>query len=172
MTTAGHDLFRETEAARVLLAQLADIIGDDEEAKADVVEGQTSLVEAIDLAVQQLVDDMAAIKGLNDYIDRLVNRKERLQDRVANYRAALAVAMEQAGKKKIDHPAVTLSLRAVPASVTVLEESDIPPKFFKVPEMPAPKLDKRAVLEELKAKKHVPGCVLSNGGVTLALRFD
>lgn len=172
MSTAGHELFREMEAAKVLLAQIADIIGDDEEAKADAVEGQTSLLEAIDLAVQQLVDDMAAIKGLNDYIDRLVNRKERLQDRVANFRAALAVALEQAGKKKIDHPAVTLSLRAVPASVTVTDEAEIPSRFFKVPEPPAPKLDKRAVLEELKAKKPVPGCVLSNGGVTLALRFD
>lgn len=172
MSQAGHDLYREMEAAKILLAQIADIIGDDEEAKADVVEGETNLVEAIDLAVQQLVDDMAAIKGLNDYIDRLVNRKERLQDRVANFRAALAVAMEQAGKKKIDHPAVTLSLRAVPASVTVLEEAAIPSKFFKKPEPPAPKLDKRAVLEALKAKHDVPGCVLSNGGQTLAMRWE
>jgi hypothetical protein len=172
MTQVGHELYRETEAAKVLLAQIADIIGDDEEAAADAVEGETNLLEAIDLAVQQLVDDMAAIKGLSDYIDRLVNRKERLQDRVASYRTAIASAMEQAGRKNINHPAVTLSLRAVPVSVTVTDEAEVPSRFFRQPEPPAPKLDKKAVLEELKAKKHVPGCCLSNGGVALQLRFD
>lgn len=168
MSQAGHDLYRETEAAKILLAQIADIIGDDEEAKADVVEGQTNLVEAIDLAVQQLVDDMAAIKGLNDYIEKLTARKERLQDRVAHFRTALASAMEQAGRKKIDHPAVTLSLRAVASSATVTDEAAIPSKFWKPSD---PKLDKKAVLAALKAKEDVPGATLSNGGQTLALTW-
>lgn len=169
MTTAGHDLYRETEAAKILLAQIADIIGDDEEAKADAVEGETNLVEAIDLAVQQLVDDMAAIKGLNDYIEKLTSRKERLQDRVAHFRTALSSAMEQAGRKKIDHPAVTLSLRAVAPSVTVIDEAEIPSKYFKPQD---PKLDKRAIMEALKAKEPVPGCVLSNGGTSLTISWS
>lgn len=169
MTDVGHNLFRESEAAKVLLAQIADIIGDDEEAKADAVEGETNLLEAIDLAVQQLVDDMATIKGLNDYIEKLTNRKERLQDRVAHFRTALAAAMEQAGRKKIDHPAVTLSLRAVAPSATVTDEAAIPSKFWKPAE---PKLDKKAVLAALKAKEDVPGALLSNGGQTLALSWS
>lgn len=166
MTDVSHTLYRESEAAKTLLAQIGDLIGDDEQAKADAVEGETNLLEAIDLAVQQLVDDMAAIKGLNDYIEKLTNRKERLQDRVAHFRTALAVAMEQAGRKKIDHPAVTLSLRAVAPSVTVVDEAEIPSKFFKPQD---PKLDKIAILTALKAKETVPGCSLNNGGQSLAL---
>jgi hypothetical protein len=169
MSDIGHTLHRESEAARILLAQIADIIGDDEEAKADAVEGETNLLEAIDLAVQQLVDDMAAIKGLNDYIEKMTARKERLLNRVAHFRTALAAAMEQAGRKKIDHPAVTLSLRAVAPSVAVSDEESIPSKFWKPA---APKLDRKAVLDALKAKEAVPGASLSNGGQTLALTWS
>jgi hypothetical protein len=169
MSDAGHQLYRETEAAKTLLAQIGDIIGDDEEAKADAVEGETNLLEAIDLAVQQLVDDMAAIKGLNDYIEKLTARKERMQVRVAHFRTAIAVALEQAGRKKIEHAAVTLSLRAVAPSVTVIDEAAIPSKFWKAAD---PKLDKKAVLTALKEKQDVPGACLSNGGQTLALTWS
>lgn len=169
MTDVSHTLYRESEAAKVLLAQIADIIGDDEEAKADAVEGETNLLEAIDLAVQQLVDDLAAIKGINDYIEKMTARKERLQNRVAHFRTALAAAMEQAGRKKIEHPAVTLSLRAVAASVAVSDEAAIPSEFWVTG---APKLDKRALLAALKDKRQVAGACLSNGSVTLALTWS
>jgi hypothetical protein len=64
---------------------------------------------------------------------------------------------------------VTLSLRAVAVSVIVIDETEIPTKFWKAS---APKLDKRAVLEALKAKETVPGASLSNGGQTLALTWS
>lgn len=65
------DLKRETQAAKVLLAQLADIIGDDEQAKTDTIEGETNLLEAISNAIELLMEDSAAIVGLDDMIKRL-----------------------------------------------------------------------------------------------------
>jgi hypothetical protein len=127
------------------------------------------LHEAIEAAVQMLADDMAAIKGLNDYIEKFTVRKERIKQRIEHMRTALAVALEQAGKKRFDHPAVTLSLRAVPASVVLTNEADIPSAFWKTGE---PKLDRRAVLATLKEKKPVPGATLSNGGTSLALKWS
>lgn len=165
----GHTLYRETEAAKTLRAQLADIIAGDDELASDVVEGETNLNEAIEAAVQMLADDMAAIKGINDYIEKFTARKERIKQRIDHMRTALAVALEQAGKKRFDHPAVTLSLRAVPASVVLKDEAEIPASYWKPSE---PKLDKRAVLADLKDKKQVPGAQLSNGGVTLALKWS
>lgn len=167
---AGHALFRETQAAKTLLAQLADIIGDDAEAMADAVEGQTGLNEAIDAAVQRIVDDMAAIHGLNEYITKLTARKERLLSRMTNFRTALSCAMEQAGRKKIEHPAVTLSLRNSVQSVAVTDEAAIPSRFFKPS---PPKLDRRALLDALKAREAIPGAELNNGGQsTLALTWS
>jgi hypothetical protein len=165
----SHTLYRETEAAKTLRAQLADIIAGDDELAADAVEGETNLNEAIEAAVQMLADDMAAIKGINDYIEKFTARKERIKQRIEHMRTALGVALEQAGKKRFDHPAVTLSLRAVAPSVSVTNEADIPSAFWKAGE---PKLDKRAVLATLKEKKPVPGAQLSNGGTSLALKWS
>ena len=168
MNSPAHDLHRETQAAKALRANLADIIGDDLHLGVDLVEGQTELNEAIDAAVQQLVDDNAAIAGLTQMIEGLTERKERISERVKNMRTALAVALEQAGKKKVEHPAVTLSLRATGASVIVTDEALIPAKFFVAAE---PKLSKKALGEALKAKETVPGATLSNGGTSLTLTW-
>jgi len=171
MADANHRLHKEIIAAKTLLAQLADIIGDDKEFAADVVEAETSLNEAIDAVVQRLVDDVAAVKGLETMIADFARRKDRIAARIDNMRTALCVALEQSGKKKIEHPAVTLSLRSVPASVQVTEESAIPSAYWKTPE---PKLDKQALLKalkDLKPDEKIPGATLSNGGVCVALKW-
>jgi hypothetical protein len=169
MSDASHNLFRETEAARVLRAQLADIIGNDEQCGADMVEAETNLREVIDQAVEMLVEEKMALTGLEQMIDLLQSRRFRIEARIENMRTALGVALEQAGLGKYKHPAVTLSLRSVPRSVVVTEEALIPGPYWKAGE---PRLQKRAVLEALKAGDEVPGCVLSNGGVCLALKFS
>lgn len=164
MSTVSHTLHRETEAAKALLANLADVIGDDAEFAANVVEGQTSLIEAIDRAVLRLVDDEAARRGLDEMITGLCRRRDRIEARITIMRTALTVALEQAGRKKIEHPAVTLSLRPAPRSVSITDEALIPSKFWKASD---PRLSKKALLEALKAKETVPGAELSNGGQTL-----
>ena len=168
MNSPAHDLHRETAAAKTLRANLCDIIECDEKTAAIAIEGETNLLEAIDAAVKMLVDDVAAMKGLNEMIDGLKARKDRIEARIGHYRTALAAAMEQAGKKKVEHPAVTLSLRATGASVIVTDEALIPAKFFIASD---PKLSKKALGEALKAKETVPGATLSNGGTSLTLTW-
>jgi len=169
MTDASHELYRETEAAKVLLMQIADIVADDDQLAADMVEAETNINEAIDHAVQRLALDFAAMRGLDAMIDDLRKRRDRAEKRIENMRTALAVAMEQAGRKKIERPAVTLSLRSVPPSVVVTEEGDIPSVYW---EPQAPKLNKRALLKALKEIRDIPGATLSNGGQTLALKWS
>lgn len=161
-------LSKEIQAAKTLLENYADIIGDDDEAKADFVEGQTSLNEAIDFAVQRLIDDMAAINGLKDTMERLADRQERIKHRADAMRTMLAVAMEHAGRKKIEHPAVTMTMKSAPRTAVIDDEAAIPSKYWRPR---PPKLDKRAVTSDLKEKQEIPGAKLSNGGSTLQLRW-
>jgi hypothetical protein len=168
MSDSSHELYKETQAAKALLANLKDIIGEDAEFAADIVDGETNLNEAIDAAVRQLIDDNAASRGLGLMITDLEARRQRIDRRIANFRTAIACAMEQAGRKKIEHHAVTLTLKAVAPSVTVTDEALIPSKYFLAQD---PKLSKKAVLEALKAKEEVPGATLNNGGSTLQARF-
>ena len=167
MSNAAHALHNEAEAARNLLAQMAGIIGDDEDTKRDLVEGETDLRGAIAAAVQLIGEDKAAIAAIKEYAGKLGMRSDRLEKRIENTRTAIAVALDLAREKSIETPFGTVSLKNMPPSVIVTEEADIPSPFWK----PQPnKLDKAAVLKALKAGEQVTGATLSNGGQTIAIK--
>lgn len=164
MTDCIHQLFEETNAAKSLLASLANLLGDDVEAKASTVEGETQLVEALQSAVARDIELKAMIetgkalsKQINERIDRLEHQRETLK-------AAIVVAMETAGKKRLETPFGTAALMATQATVIVTEEADIPSEYWKPQD---PKLDKTAIKKALKEKREVPGARLSNGGMTV-----
>ena len=158
----------EGEAARVLLAYIKDIVGDDEEMTLTAIEGETSFLEAVDAALARIAEVTAHAEAIAAQALALRDRKERFLYQGECIRTALHVALEQAGLRKLERPQATLSVRAVPAKAEILDEAAIPVKFWKEQ---APKLDKKAVLEALKAKEDVPGASLSNGGETIAIRF-
>lgn len=162
-----HALRKETEAARSLLSNLQDIIGDDDTAKADAVEGETSLHEAMYAGVKRITELNELMNGISALIVDMETRGKRFEVQRDNIRTALCAAMEAANLKKVEFPIATISLRAVPPKAEITDESKLPSKFFKQPE---PKLDKKAVLDALKAKEVVPGAVLSNGGMTISIK--
>jgi hypothetical protein len=169
MSDIGHKLHRETEAAKALRANLADIIGDDEQCAADMVEAETNLPEAIDAAVRMLVEDKISLAGLESMISILDSRRQRIESRMGNTKTALMAALEQSGKKSFDHPAVKLSIRPTPPCVIVTDEAMIRGPYWRPSD---PKLDKRAVLAALKAGETVEGATLSNGGTCIALSWS
>lgn len=164
---AARNLHLQTEAAKALRENLKDIIGDDESLAADMVEGQTDINEAIQAAVALVAQDETHAKAIGEHIKALETRKHRLSERAEMTRTAIAIAMDQAGKKKVETALGTVSVRSVPPSVQVTEEAEIPTEFWRSSE---PKLDKKALLAALKDKKAIPGATLSNGGQTIAIK--
>lgn len=171
MSNVGHELHEQTKAAKVLVEQLRDLTGEDadEELARDSIEGETDLHEAIEAAVKRLGDDLAMIEGLEAYQKRLDSRKARLKERVDTTREAIANAMELARLPKMETPLATVAQKKVPPKVIISDEADIPSDFFK-PQ--PPKLDKKAVMDALKAKQAVAGAQLSNGGTTISVRWS
>ncbi len=167
MSDLKRTLHNEGEAARALLASIRNVVGDDDEAIADAVEGETNLIEAIDASL----DRLAEIEALNEAISNLVKsykeRSDRLDHQAEQIRAALSLAMTTAGLRKVERPAGTLSLRAVPPKAIITSEVDLPARFYVEQN---PKLDKKAVLDALKAGEKIPGAELSNGSETISLR--
>lgn len=168
MSAAGHCLHMEIVAAKTLCAQLHDLIGGDEQVAADIVEGQTNLAEAMEAVVAQLIDDYAAMRGLDSILEDLGKRRERIKQRIANMRTMVGVALEQAGKKKFEHPAATFAIKAVPPSVQVIDEAIIPSKYWVASD---PKLDKKTILEHLKNNESIPGVQKNNGSATLSVSW-
>jgi hypothetical protein len=157
----------EAEAAQSLLANIRDVIGDDSEMALVAIEGETELVEIIRAAVARinLLEGFAA--SVVQHVKELDGRRERFEKQAELLRAAVLAAMGTADLKKLELPGATLSRKAVAPKAQITNEADIPSKFWKPSD---PKLDRKAVLEALKAKEAVPGAELSNGGETLAIR--
>lgn len=155
------------EAAKGLIANIRDVIGDDDDMVLTAVEGETSLIETISAGVDRIAELNAHCEALEIQGKALTERRSRFEDQASRIKAAIHVAMGHAELRKLELPQATLSVRAVPAKAEIVDESLIPAKFWKPQD---PKLDRKAVLDALKAKEDVPGATLSNGGETLSIR--
>lgn len=169
MSDTRRALQEETEAARSLLANVRDIIGDDEEAVRDAIEGETNLIEAIEATVARIAEVEAHQDAIATQIKAMGERKSRFEAQGERLRTALTVAMGAADLKKLELPLATLSRKPVPPKAVITNETDIPSKFWKPSD---PKLDRKAVLDALKAKETVPGAELSNGSETIAIKWS
>lgn len=153
MSDLKRTLKDEGAAAQALLASIRAAIGDDEQAALDAIEGETTLLEAVDASLNRL----AEIEALRDSIGALIasyrERSDRLDNQSEQIRAALCLAMSAAGVKKLERPAGTLSLRSVPPKAIITSEVELPARFFVEQN---PKLDKKAVLDALKAGEKIP----------------
>lgn len=167
MNDTARQIKIQGEAARALLANFKDVIGDDDELSLTAVEGETSLIEMISAGVDRINEAEAHSQALDYQINALKLRQSRFDKQSERIKAAIHVAMGQAELRRLELPQATLSLRAVQPKVEITDESAIPSKFWKAGE---PKLDRKAVLDALKAKEDVPGAVLSNGGETIAIK--
>lgn len=159
----------ETEAAKTVVGSLRDILADDDELKADTIEGETNLHEALVAALHRVAEIEAHADGINAAIKRFKQRGDRLEAQAERIRAAIALALEMAELPKIELPTATIALRKTPPKVIITSEADIPSSFFKEP---PPVIDKKAILDALKANVSVPGAELSNGGMSITVRVQ
>jgi hypothetical protein len=164
MQSLSHAVTLHAELRRRLVEADADL---DEVTLADTLEGITDLNEAIAEVVRSALLDAAYIAGLKQRIDEMRQRLDRLEARHDSKRATVLAAMEAAGIAKITEPDFTVTLKASPPSVCITDEAAIP-EWFWIPQ-PA-RLDKRGLLETLKAGTGVTGAELANRQNTLSVR--
>lgn len=158
-----RDLRRETKSALDLLALIDD---SDEVLALDMIEGETSMLEAIERALAEMDEALALSEGVKTLMARYAERKHALDRRADRIRAAIEQAMATVDMKTIRLPAATLTLKETPPKMIVESEADIPAEFWKPA---APVLD-RAALNEAAKSRSIPGVVMSNGGQSLMIR--
>ena len=210
MFNQEYHLRTETEAARALLAALAadafagtengeadawtclgarlevrDTLesGDDAILRADTIEGETDLFEAIDLTLDEIDEVELLITGIRDKEAQFRNRRKGMEARIAHLRALIEQAMAVTDLATVRRPAATLSLKNLPPQVIVTSEADIPSDFFVPQPPPPPKLDLKALKAALmtqaaqgdgnnagSATPLIAGAMLSNGSKALQIR--
>jgi hypothetical protein len=158
----------ETHAAARLKEQLVAAYGDDADLIKDMIEGETSLHEAIGHATLELAAVEGEKEGIEIAIAKLKSRLTRYCTRADGIRSAIHAAMETAELTSLKTPAATLSIRPSPPRVEITDAAQIPPVFLI---QPPPSPDKTAIKAALKAGETVAGCALSNQPPSLAVRF-
>ena len=166
-TPALHVLAAEYRAAAEKLADL-DL---DMQTIADTLEGMSGDLEdkATNVAkfLLNLESSAAAIKQAEA---QMKARREAIEHRADGLREYLHGVMESTGIQKIPSPWFVISLAKLPASVEVDDEVLIPDEYIVQPEPPAPRPDKRKLLEVLKTGATIPGARLKTGGTRLSIR--
>lgn len=167
MADIDYMLHKATSASDVLKEQLRQIAGDDLEVIRDTIEGEIDLRGLICLAAEQNLADAAQVSGITEIMEKLSARRDRIKKRVEMRRVAILAAMQSGEIKSVETPAGTITRKAVPPSLLILEEAAIPSDYWEAQE---PKLNKKAVTDALKAGKDIPGAMMSNGGETIAIK--
>jgi hypothetical protein len=157
----------ELEAVQALKASFESLSQNDPELLADTIEGETSLFEIFDKMIWANGHDTAYIKACELAIQDMQDRKDRFAKRIESRRSLIEQAMMICELPKVERPLATLSMQNRAAQVLIVDESEVPSRFWKAAD---PKLDKKAIGDALKLGDDVPGACLSNKAPSLTIR--
>jgi Siphovirus Gp157 len=139
----------------------------DEETLRDTLEGITDLHEMIAAVIRSALVDEALQAGLRTRLEEMRQRLNRLEERCGKKRQLALETMCEVGLKKLEQPDFTASARAGTPSLIIVTEALVPQSYW-VPQ--PPKLDRQALLADLKRGNEIPGAQLGNPKPTLAVR--
>lgn len=139
----------------------------DERTLADTLEGLTDLNEIISAVVRAALEDEALASGLKARVSAMEERLTRLHERAVHRRQIARDAMVESGVTKIVAPDFTISVRTGNAGLVVLNEAVIPAEFWEPRD---PRLNRQALLGQLKQGASVAGVSLSNPEPVLSVR--
>ena len=152
----------------ILADQLKALYQDiDEETLHDTLEGISELPDLIKAVIRSSLEDEVLISALKQRIEDMQVRLSRLRDRFDRKRELASWAMTNADLQKIQTDDFTLSLRQGPPRLEVCDQEKIPSEFF-LPQ--PPKLDRASLISVLKRGDVVPGSLLVNGEMHVAVR--
>ena len=158
------EIQRYTRIREWLLQHFPDV---DDQTIRDTLEGITDLHEMIAAVIRSALVDEALSAGLRKRLEDMKERLTRLEERGAKKRQLALAAMDEVGLSKLQQSDFTASTRPGSPSLLVTAEDEVPSPYW-VPQ--PPKLDRQALLGELKRGADIPGVQLNNPNPVLVVR--
>ena len=147
---------------------LEDELAEDE-VIADAFQTATEdLADKLENCCKYIKNEEALIAGLKEEEERLNARRKAKENAIKRLKALMQDAMLASGEKKIQCGTFTTSIQNNAPSVVVDEQyiENIPSEYLRVKE---PEIDKKKLLEDLKAGKELDG--IAHLEVTQSLRI-
>ena len=148
-----------------LLLERYPELKEDEELKADMLEGSTDFRETMEKFLRRTQDNIYLSKACQEAERDINDRRKRFDKRVEFGRELMKRLLEAANVRKMEFPTATISLMNTAPQVVILNEYEIPDDFMRIKKEP-----NKVLLKEMLEKMDVPGVTLSNGGTSLVIR--
>jgi hypothetical protein len=143
------------------------ILEDDEELRADMLEGSTDINAVLTRLLKAASFDRRMVIVLTGEINDATERRARLVRRHEAMRGLMLQVLQSADLKKLMLPLATLSQRrGPPAIVGELDADRLPDRLCLISREPS----KAAIREALQAGEEVPGLSLSNAPPILHIK--
>ena len=157
-------IFVQQQIAALLLAHPE--LEEDEQLRADMIEGVTDTFEFLAAIVRKIGATQAIAAGTAEYIGQLQERKARLERREYVLRQLIHKVMDAGHLTKAELPEATLSIRNGVPKVVIVNEHEIPDQYMRIRKEP----DKTAIKNAMKYGNYIPGAAISNAEPTLQIR--
>ena len=148
-----------------LLLERYPELKEDEELKANMLEGSTDFRETMEKLLRRTQDNIYLSKACQEAERDINDRRKRFDKRVEFGRELMKRLLEAANVRKMELPTATISLMNTAPQVVILNEYEIPDDFMRIKKEP-----NKVLLKEMLEKMDVPGVTLSNGGTSLVIR--
>lgn len=139
---------------------------DDDILKLDMLEGETTFVEALRVLECRRQDNAELVAGILVLIQQKKERLARLEYRDERLRELLLRLLQAAELRKIELPEATLSVRPKPPKVIITDDTLLPQDMWRIKREPS----LSAIGTALKEGETVPGATLSNQPDTISIR--
>lgn len=114
-------------------------------------------LEAYGMVIRNIESD---VEGLKAEEKRLADRRKTMENGIKRMKLSMHDAMSSTGERKIKGEKFTFTIQKNPPSLKLVDESLIPKEFLVEV---APSIDKKAIMERLKANEEIPGAQISQG---------
>lgn len=159
-------------SAQMLKAQIDSLmaaypeLAEDEEFRADVIEGETDLNDIIAKAVSYHADAKTMVEAIKSRQADLEERRARFERRSDAMRELIKGLMEAARRPNLTLPEATLGISAGRDSVQIDDVDALPQGYYRVKKEP----DKTAIKKAFGAGETIPGASIVTGEPTLTIR--
>lgn len=154
--------------AHQIREQLAAMAIEDETFIRDTLEGESDIFECAAWLLKRIAQEDSAIYALDDYIQKLCDRRYKTEGRKERWRELLAMVVAATGEKSLKTPFGTATLAQKPVGFASIDEDLVPDEYFT--EKTVRNLDRKK-LKDAAVAGGVAGVVLDNGGVSLRIKI-
>lgn len=141
-------------------------LADDDELRADMLDGSTELEAIASRIVRRRNLAVANVIGIKVVESDLRERRARFERQDEAMRAMLKRVLSLAGTEKLPLPEATVSITKPRENVEILDIDALPQGYFTI----IRQADKKAIGDALKAGEAIPGAALTVGEAGLTIR--